>query len=102
MSIENVQAFIDASKRPENKDAYEAQLKSFGEIDGEEAVVKLANQLGFEFDLSDLETFMKAQADDVASRLDNGELNEDELAAVAGGGAPTFCSAWYYWPCNGF
>ena len=100
MSIENVQAFIDASKLPENKDAYAAQLKSFGEIDGEEAVVKLANQLGFEFDLSDLENFMKAQADDVASRLDNGELNEDELAAVAGGVGMHICSVWYHWPCN--
>ena len=99
MSIEHVQAFIDASKLPENKDAYEAKLKSFGEIDGEEAVVKLANQLGFEFDMSDLETFMKAQADDVASRLDNGELNEDELAAVAGGVGGTICSVWYHWPC---
>ena len=101
MSIEHVQAFIDASKLPENKDAYEAKLKSFGEIDGEEAVVKLANQLGFEFDLSDLETFMKAQADDVASRLDKGELSETELDAVAGGNAgSSICNVWYHWPCN--
>ncbi len=85
MSIENVQAFIDASERPENKHAFETQLAAFGEIDGEEAVVKLANQLGFEFDLSDLETFMKTQAAEVASRLDEGELTEDELDAVAGG-----------------
>ncbi len=101
MSIEHVQAFIDASKLPENKDAYEAKLQSFGEIDGEEALVKLANQLGFEFDLSDLETFMKAQADDVARRLDDGELNEDELAAVAGGSTGSYiCTVWYHWPCN--
>ena len=99
MSIEHVQAFIDASKRPENKDAYEAKLKSFGEIDGEEAVVKLANQLGFEFDLSDLETFMQSEAQKVASRLDNGELNEDELAAVAGGAGSTICTVWFHCPC---
>ena len=99
MSIEHVQAFIDASKLPENKDAYEAKLKSFGEIDGEEALVKLANQLGFEFDLSDLETFMKAQVDDVATRLDKGELSETELDAVAGGAGGFMCTVWYHWPC---
>ena len=98
MSIDQVQAFIDSSQLPENKDAYAAQLAAFGEVDGEEALVKLANQLGFEFDLSDLETFMKAQADDVASRLDDGELNEDELAAVAGG-VGSGCSFWAFWPC---
>ena len=101
MSIEHVQAFIDASKLPENKDAYAAQLKSFGEIDLEEALVKLANQLGFEFDLSDLETFMKAQVDDVATRLDKGELSETELDAVAGGTTGSaMCSVWFHWPCN--
>ncbi len=98
MSIEDVQAFIDASKLPENKDAYEAKLKSFGEIDGEEAVVKLANQLGFEFDLSDMETFMKTQAADVVKRLDEGELTEEELGAVAGGN--NGCGWWWMWPCS--
>ena len=101
MSIEHVKAFIDASKRPENKDAYAAQLKSFGEIDGDEAVVKLANQLGFEFDLSDMETFMKAQAAEVANRLDEGELTEEELAAVAGGSVGgAVCTVWFHWPCT--
>ena len=100
MSIENVQAFIDASKLPENKDAYEAQLKSFGEVDGEEALVKLANQLGFECDLSDMEAFMKGQAAEVANRLDGGELTEDELAAVAGGANSLgMCAFWWNWPC---
>ncbi len=98
MSIENVQAFIDASKRPENKDAYAAELKSFGDVDGEEAVVRLANQLGFEFDLSDLETFMQSHIQEVTSRLDDGELNEDELAAVAGGGS-WICAVFGGWGC---
>ena len=100
MSIEHVQAFFDDAKLPENKDAYEAKKKSFGEIDLEEALVKLANQLGFEFDLSDLETFMQSEAQKVARRLDDGELTEDELAAVAGGSTGNaICTVWYHWPC---
>ena len=97
MSIEHVQAFIDASKLPENKDAYAAKLKSFGDVDGEESLVKLANQLGFEFDLEDLITFMANEAQATVDRIDSGELSEGQLDAVVGGSA---CSVWFHWPCS--
>ncbi len=99
MSIENVQAFIDASKRPENKDTYAAALSA---SDGsEEAIVAYGNQLGFEFDLSDLETYMASKVEEVTSRLDDGELTEDELGLVAGGNTCvyTICQTMYWLPC---
>ncbi len=99
MSIENVQAFIDASKRPENKDAYAAALSASDGSD--EAIVAYGNRLGFEFDLSDLETFMASKVEKITSRLDDGELTEDELGLVAGGNACTIniCDFMSWLPC---
>ena len=100
MSITAVQAFIDASKRPENREAWAAHLRPGTAID-EPGLVELARQCGYDFSLDELLTHMRAQVEQVAGRLDDEELTDDELERVAGGSTGNhICAVWYHWPCN--
>ena len=96
MSTDNIQAFLDHAELPENGKAIEAHLKAAGADDREEAMVDVANRMGFDFTLSEFMAFMRARVQEQASRIEDGELSEAELDAVAGG-AGMGCN-WAKWP----
>ena len=80
MSIEK-EALEKLGKLVDTDEAFAEQLKGAVEAKDADAVVALASQRGVQVDAADLAPFF-------ASSLEGAELDESELAAVAGGKAP--------------
>ncbi len=97
MSIDNIQAFLDHAELPENREAIKARLETAEAEGSEEAMVQVANRMGFDFTLSEFLTFMQARVQEQASQIEDGELSEAELDAVAGGAWG--CSQHNFWWC---
>ena len=86
MSQENVNAFFSKIEEDRNLSTrYKSFLKGVRTSDEEAAlkeVVQFASQHGYEFSTEDLKL--------VAEEMQSGELNDEQLNAVAGGGGLRF------------
>ena len=97
MSIENVKKFYDSisqdealkQKFAELSQAYQGQpLDEVKALElAEEKILPLAKQLGYAFTMDDVKMF----GEEMKQAYLNGEMDDNELMAVTGGGGSLYC-----------
>lgn len=83
MSLDNAKRFYEKVKTDQELQQKIGKLSQGDQSKIEAAIVQVAKEAGFPFTLVELKEFIQEQAN-IAKQ--SGELNDEQLAAVAGGG----------------